>query len=177
MRSRPDGSTEFIDFLGNAAEGTNSGIEVQVDWLASDMLSVFANVGLLNAEFDEFINEFGEDLSGREQAQAPGWTASVGANFDAGPFFARVSLDGKDKFFFSDRHSVTSDSYVLANIQLGYRLDNWTISAWGRNLNDEDVFIRGFGSFGNDPRKDYVTEPYRQFGEPRVFGLTLDVTL
>jgi hypothetical protein len=25
--------------------------------------------------------------------------------------------------------------------------------------------------FGNDPRKEYVNEAYRQFGEPRVFGI------
>jgi hypothetical protein len=34
------------------------------------------------------------------------------------------------------------------------------------------VIVRGFGSFGNDPRNGYITEPYYQFGEPRVFGLS-----
>jgi hypothetical protein len=36
----------------------------------------------------------------------------------------------------------------------------------------EDVQTRGFGGFGNDPRKLYETEAYYQLGEPRVYGLT-----
>jgi len=42
---------------------------------------------------------------------------------------------------------------------------------WGRNLTDQDVETRGFGGFGNDPRKLYETEAYYQLGEPRVYGL------
>ena len=43
----------------------------------------------------------------------------------------------------------------------------------GRNLTDELTVTRGFGSFGNDPRKDYALEPYYQFGEPRTLGATV----
>ena len=32
---------------------------------------------------------------------------------------------------------------------------------------------RGFGGFGNDPRKLYATEAYYQLGEPRVYGVDL----
>ena len=48
---------------------------------------------------------------------------------------------------------------------------------WGRNLIDETTFVRGFGTFGNDPRKEYALEPYRQYGEPRMVGLTLSYNL
>ena len=51
------------------------------------------------------------------------------------------------------------------------------MALWGRNLADEDYFIRGFGSFGNDPRKGYITEEYVQFGEPRQVGITVDFRL
>ena len=30
-----------------------------------------------------------------------------------------------------------------------------------------------FGTFGNDPRKEYALEPYYQFGEPRTLGATI----
>ncbi|MFQ3263506.1 MAG: iron complex outermembrane receptor protein, partial [Porticoccaceae bacterium] len=36
----------------------------------------------------------------------------------------------------------------------------------------EDVIVRGFGGFGNDPRKYYATEAYYQFGEPRALGVS-----
>ena len=33
------------------------------------------------------------------------------------------------------------------------------------------------GTFGNDPRKEYALEPYRQYGEPRMVGLYLSYDL
>ena len=44
---------------------------------------------------------------------------------------------------------------------------------WIKNLTDEDYYTRGFGSFGNDPRNFYETEPYYQFGDPRTYGITV----
>jgi len=175
--SRPDGTTEFVDFVGNAADGTNKGLEVELNWYATDGLKIVASVGLLDAEFDNYINEFGEDLSGRDQAQAPAWMYHLAADYQLDRWFIQLSVDGKDEYYFSDRHAVQSDSYVLLNANAGYETDKWKISVWGRNLSDEDYATRAFGSFGNDPRKFYVTEPYFQFGEPRIVGLTLEVNL
>lgn len=172
VRPRPDGSTEFIDFVGNAAEGTNFGLELETNWFVSDNLLLIASVGLLETEFDEFINEVGDDLSGREQAQAPSWMFSLAANYTYGNWSASVSVDGKDDFFFSDRHSLRSTGSTLVNANVSYQGNNWAVRLWGRNLTDDDYTIRGFGSFGNDPRKNYVVEPYVQFGEPQIIGIT-----
>lgn len=177
VRVRPDGSAEFIDFLGNAAEGTNKGLELDIRWQASDALSLGFAAGWLDASFDEFINEFGEDLSGRDQAHAPGYMLSVNTAWDKGPWRVSLSADSKDEFYFSDRHGVRSDSYTLVNAAVSYRADNWQVTAWGRNLTDKDTYVRAFGSFGNDPRKFYVTEPYFQYGEPRVVGVTLELSI
>ena len=49
---------------------------------------------------------------------------------------------------------------------------DFSFSLWGRNLTDEDYFVRGF-FFGNDPRDGYVGHRYTQLGEPRRFGLTV----
>ena len=38
---------------------------------------------------------------------------------------------------------------------------------------NKKTVTRGFGTFGNDPRKEYVLEPYYQFGEPRTVGATV----
>ena len=170
---RDDGSTAFIDYTSNAAEGNNYGLEVEVDWQPTERLSLYANIGLLETEFDEYINADGEDLSGREQAHAPAYQYAAGGQFDMGAgFYVRLDLEGKDDFFFSDRHEVKSPSQNLIHMRLGYAADSWTLALWGRNLTDEDYFVRGFGSFGNDPRKGYITEPYYQFGEPRLIGVS-----
>ena len=177
LRPRPDGSTDFVDFLGNAARGTNRGIEVDVNWGISDTLRMTATAGWLVARFDSFINEFGEDLGGRDQAHAPGYMFNVSLHYEQGPWAASVSTNGKDEFFFSDRHAVKSGSFTLYNASFGYETPGWKLTLWGRNLTNKDYHVRGFGSFGNDPRKGYATEPYYQFGEPRVSGVTLELIL
>jgi len=173
----PGGSTEFIDFLGNAAEGTNRGLEMSAVWLATDHFSVDASMALLDAKFDEFINEFGEDLSGRDQAQAPGNSYQVGLNWQAGPWRANLSLLGKDDFFFSDRHDLKSTKQNLVNANVAYENRRFSINLWGRNLGDRDYTVRGFGSFGNNPQNGYQAEPYVQFGEPRLIGITTEYRL
>jgi outer membrane receptor protein involved in Fe transport len=175
VQPRPDGSTEFVDFLGNAAEGTNQGLELGAEWFVSDNFTIDINVAILEAEFDEFINAFGDDLSGRDQAQAPSNSYQVGFYYEAGNWQANLSVVGQDKYFFSDRHNLEADSRDLVNASIRYLGDNLTVTLWGRNLADDDYTIRGFGSFGNDPRNFYATEPYVQFGEPRVFGVTTEV--
>jgi hypothetical protein len=177
VRPRPDGSTEFIDFLGNAAEGTNRGLEFNALWLVSDRFSVDVAVALLDAVFDDFINEFGEDLSGRDQAQAPGNSYQIGFHWQQGPWRTNLSFLGKDDFFFSDRHSLKSKDQNLVNANLTYETSRYSINLWGRNLADRDYTVRGFGSFGNDPRNGYQTEPYVQFGEPRVIGITTEIRI
>ena len=172
VRPRPDGSTEFIDFLGNAAAGTNKGLEGSIVWELNPNWRLTLDAGLLRATFDEYINEFGENLSGRDQAHAPSYMASAGIRFALGPWTASLTADTKDEFYFSDRHGVRSERATLANFSVKYSVMPWQIALWARNLGDENYQTRGFGSFGNDPRKLYITEPYYQLGEPRIIGVT-----
>ncbi|MFK7865351.1 MAG: TonB-dependent receptor [Pseudohongiellaceae bacterium] len=178
-RIRANGSTEFIDFIGNAAEGTNNGMEVEARWMPTSQLSLTGSVGLLDATFDSFINSEQQDLSGRDQAHAPGYMAHVSLDYNVGAWALSVSVDAKDDFFFSDSHGIRSEPYELVNMNLGYFSDNWNLSVWGRNLGNQDYAVRGFffGAFGNDPRKGYAPEPYLQFGEPRMIGVSYEVNL
>ena len=73
LRLRPDGSTEFIEYIGNAAAGSNYGLEVTSSWQVNDAWSVYGSLGLLESEYKDFINSSGENLDGREQAHAPMW--------------------------------------------------------------------------------------------------------
>ncbi len=176
----------FTDYTTNAASGSALGLEAEANWQLNPMTEVFASLGLLNSEFDDFESfahvkaddETGEpyDLSGHDLPHAPNYQFAVGALFDLTEhWYARVELEGKDAFHFSSRHEAQSDRYELLNARLGYRANSWEVALWGRNLTDELYQTRGFGAFGNDPRNGYETEPYYQFGEPRILGV--DATL
>lgn len=186
-----DGAFTFIDFIDNASEGVNYGIEFSFNWLANDAFSFDGSLGLLETEYRDYINlshvdrkeETGDgvDLDGREQAHAPGYQYYLAANWQMSSRLAlRTEVEGKDAFFFSTNHDERSEAYHLLNLRLSYTLENWELSAWGRNLTDETAESRGFyfsNDFGNDPRKFYAPEPYTQKGAPRTFGVTARFSL
>ena len=167
------GNSEFVQFTANATEGTNFGLELETTFALTDQLNVFATLGLLDTEFGNFINGNGDNLDGRDQAQAPNYQFFAGVNYDFAPgWFARVELEGKDSFFVSESNNVRAPSYELVNATLGYQGRNWNARLWGRNLSDQDVIVRGF-FFGNDPRDGYTPRPFTQLGEPRRYGITV----
>lgn len=171
VQSRDDSNaSDFTDYFGNSANGSNYGLEVELNWFASDTVAVFASIGWLETQYDIPLSE---DLDSRQQAHAPNYQFALGSSIQLNQNLAiTVDIEGKDQFFLSSSHSEQTESYELLNANLAYTLGDWQLSLWGRNLTDEDVIVRGFGGFGNDPRKFYETEAYYQFGEPRMFGLS-----
>ncbi len=184
IRERPDGSSEFIQLTSNAAEGNNSGMEMELIWAVTDNLELFGNLGLLDTEFRDFVNSSGEDLDGEEQAHAPRYQFFLGAEYRSpGGFYARLELEGKDEFYYSDSRRISdrpddlqSDAYELVNAAIGYQREHWDLRIWGRNLADEDYTIRGF-YFPNDPRDGYTERGWFQLGDPRRYGVTFKLTL
>jgi iron complex outermembrane receptor protein len=173
----------FIDSLQNAAGGTNQGLEVEINWQASESINLFASLGFLDTKYKDYLsyshtdadleNGIPYDMSGRDQAHAPRTQYALGAQFFfAQNWFAQVDIEGKSEAFASANHNEKLAAYTLLNMRLAYETDRWSLAVWGRNLTDKDVQTRGFGGFGNDPRKLYETEAYYQLGEPRVYGIT-----
>ncbi len=173
QRVRDDGSTEFIQYTGNAAEGTNRGLETEVVFTPTERFELSTSIGLLDSEYESFINSAGEDLEGREQAHAPDHEFSIAARYDfASGWYARLGAEGRDAFYFSDSHDQRSESYTLYNATVGFARGGWDVKLWSRNLTDEDRAIRGY-YFGNDPSVGYAPRLYTQLGEPRRVGLTI----
>ncbi|MEZ5528367.1 MAG: TonB-dependent receptor [Porticoccaceae bacterium] len=173
----------FTDYFDNAARGENYGAELEVSWQALEILRVYGSLGLLRATFKDFEsfthvnadpeNGVAVDLDGHEQAHAPSYQFALGLEMAlTRQLTAGLEVEGKEAFYLSPRHNARSNRYELVNARLDYDVEQWTFSLWGRNLGDRDVIVRGFGEFGNDPRKFYETEPYYQYGEPRILGAT-----
>ncbi|MCZ6870294.1 MAG: TonB-dependent receptor [Gammaproteobacteria bacterium] len=177
VRVRPDGSSEFIAFTGNAAEGNNAGLEVELDFAPIPDLLLTANVGLLDSEYVDFVNSSGEDLGGRDQAHAPSYQFYIAGEYAfLEHFFARLEIEGRDEFFYADRHNESSDPYELVHASIGFERGRVRATLWARNLTDENYHVRGF-FFGNDPRNGYVAESYTQLGEPRRIGGTVALSM
>jgi len=173
---RADGSTDFVDYLANAAKSNYYGVESQLDYYPTDTVHFFSSIGLLKAEFDEYNdpNPSSVDVNGRTPAHSPGYQYTVGMDVNfAENWNFKVDVEGKGSYYFSNRHNEKSTSYQLLNTSVAYVNESWTATLWARNLTDVDYQTRGFGSFGNNPGNGYVTELYTQQGNPRTIGFTL----
>ena len=183
-RARQDGSSEFISYLGNAASGSNTGIEIETSWQLNDSVEVYGSLGLLATELNDYTDAKGNSLDGEDQAHAPNYQFNVGINIQPTEhWLINLSANGKDEFYFSDtrfssgepidKKDLKSKAVELINASVSYLSDNYQIKIWARNLADKDYANRGF-YFGNDPRDGYTAKQYTQLAEPLVFGVTLD---
>jgi len=180
----PDCPCQFVDFETNATAAQSYGLEAELNWRVNRAFELFASLGLLESQFDDFLNfshvdadpETGTafDMDGRDLPHAPNYMFSAGGVYQWNDrWYLRAEVEGKDAFFFSSRHDVRSNAYELFHLRLGWRNARWDLALWARNLTDEDIRTRGFGSFGNDPRDGFQVRPFFQFGEPRVIGGTV----
>ncbi len=172
IQPNPADPTTFTFFTDNAAEGTNYGAEVDVRHPLNDFLTLYGALGLLETEYKDFEDAGGNvNVEGREQPHAPSYTFRVGGHIDfTERCFARIEVEGKDGFYFSDSHDEQSSPYELLNLQLGYQRETWSITLWGRNVLDEAYDIRGF-YFGLEP-PDYPSRLWTMKGDPAQFGIT-----
>jgi iron complex outermembrane recepter protein len=184
----------FDDYLANAGGGKTSGLEVELNYMASDALLLFASAGWLNAEFEDFESSSHVDarddyngvalapvdLDGRDVAHAPNYQFYAGAEIALlSNLSLRIEVEGKDKFYFSNSHNEQSRRYELFNARLSYQASNWELALFGRNLTDKDYYTRGFyfsNQYGNNPANGYAPEAYYQFGAPRVVGISASYT-
>ena len=170
----PGDPASFVFFTDNAARGRTLGLEAELSWAVSEMLDVYANVGLLDAEFDEFVTPQ-VDLGGRAQAHAPDYTLAAGASYrHPSGVFARLDMTARDAFYFDVSHDQRSEPYELVNGRVGYAAENWSVQLWVRNLFDRYHAVRGF-YFGNEP-PDFPDKLYTRAGDPRQLGVTFDMS-
>ena len=171
-----EGNPSFTDYTANAGEGHYYGLETEMSYRPTDSVHLFANVGLLKSKFDDYTdpNPSSVDVEGRTPAQSPEYQYSIGGDImitDA--LVLKANVEGKDSYYFSNRHNEKSKSYNLVNTSLEYSYNDITTTLWVRNLTDEEYQTRGFGSFGNNPANGYATELYTQQGSPRTIGATV----
>jgi outer membrane receptor protein involved in Fe transport len=177
-----DANFLWVGYLDSVNKGTNYGLELELDYQISPAISLFAGIGWLKTNVDEItVVDLGQPgewtastitvVNDRDQTKAPQWQYNIGTNVYFTPRLnARFELEGRSDSFYGYYHNQEIAGYTLLNASLGYHINAFTIRVWGRNLADKDYAVHGL-YFANDPRKGYVNEAYRQFGEPRVYGV------
>lgn len=172
----------WVGYLDSVPEGTNQGLELELDYSLNEHFGLFAKLGLLDTNVKTIsVVDLGPpaeqtqssivEVRNRDQTKSPRWQYNLGSNiYLTDKLSARVEVEGRDDSFYGYYHNQKIPDYTLFNASIGYQTGAFNIRLWGRNLADKTYAVHGL-YFGNDPRKDYVNEAYLQLGEPRVFGL------
>jgi iron complex outermembrane receptor protein len=165
---------KFQDYLANAAEGKNYGLELESDWDLNSELNWSLSAGYLLTEFVDYTyeNDDGEfNKDGRAQAHAPEYSLTSAIRYLISPTLSLgLESEAKDKFYYSDSHDQQSAAYVLLHARIEYSQPTYSIALYGRNITDRDYTVKGY-YFGIDPRLEYAPEVQEQLGSPRLVGI------
>jgi len=156
----------FTGLISNVGKVQSQGLELEGTFLLSDDFLVSGTVGLIDAEMKNTLDPSGAidpatgligDLSGHRPAGAPEWTYTL-----FGEYTFHLG-NGSDLMFRtdyrarSDVFNQTSNRFTTPPLRLRPEVGNWgarvtwtapnqnlSISAWGKNLNEE-IDIENFG--------------------------------
>jgi len=164
---------DFRFFEGNGGAASITGAELESSLQVNDSFSVYASLGLMTSDIDEYTRSNGTTGGGRTLANTPSHAWSLGARYDHDcGFFATVDLAGRGDYFESNNHDEKRDGFTNVNASIGYTRNDWTVSLWVRNLLDERYTQRVF-FFGNDPATGFADTRYESLAPPRQIGVTL----
>lgn len=160
----------------NASSAELKGIEVDMTARLVEGLSLFGNLGYLDAKYEDFLadtNNDGiiDDNSGLELRRAPEWNWTLGATYETpvGPGDFWISGDvhyiGPHEISFLNNPALRNDGQYLINGSINYQIDNTRISVFGRNLADEDGWTIGYDVQG--------LWSYGAARPPRTYGVVL----
>lgn len=176
----------FESIVSNAAAAIIDGAELEMNWTVGGGLSINANVGWLDARYDEFIADFTSDgianptdNSDLPLVFAPRWSGSIGAtymrDFEFGTFTINANAVYMDDAYTSggliNRTSniQVRPSNTLLDASMSFEAPDgtWRVGLWGKNLTDELVINNtfGLGALGN----------LRVYSPPRTFGIDFGV--
>ncbi|MFT7245004.1 MAG: iron complex outermembrane receptor protein, partial [Candidatus Azotimanducaceae bacterium] len=148
-----DPSTNTVaTIFSNVSDATYNGIELETEFQATQRLRVFLNYGYLDAEYDSFQTDLDltdanfapSDASGLRPRDTPDYTLGFGASyiFEVGPgsveLYAKYTeVDDSEDLLNTDFGHRDSSEDLTASI--AYHTENYSITAFGRNLTDDQV--------------------------------------
>ena len=166
-------STSFYTTTANAGRSHLYGLEVESVVALPLNFEVFASAGLLDTEFDEFINQ-DVDYKGNRFPQAPKQTGALGLTLKQwGWVFGQLSVQYIGGYFSdpSNADSTRVPDRALLNARLGVKLPGgFSLVAYGRNLTDNENVQDTF----QQVRGDNPPRTAKRYGESRTVGAVLE---
>ena len=158
--SIPNGG--FASYMSNATKATSKGVEIELNYQATDELSLFSSVGYNKTEFGDFSDTKG-DYSGNTNPYAPKYNYNIGTQYrNALGYYASMNINGYGKMYFDKANKYAKKAYNLVNVKLGYETKHYDIYLYGKNIFDK-----------NHDSDGYFSGKYVIYSEPREIGVQL----
>lgn len=157
------GATDFV--VVNAAEVLSRGFEAKFMWSPVDRVWWDFQAGYTSATFEDHRDALGARVDGKRVPYVPRSTLRTGVTVDLGAGFSgNASYQIVGRTYYDERNTAmfAQKSYGVANAQLRYQFDQWTVAVYGHNL-----FRERFYQFINP--EIAAGAP----GAPRRFGVQL----
>ncbi|ALR95490.1 TonB-dependent receptor [Vibrio alginolyticus] len=152
----------------NAGSSKLYGAEFEVQYYPTADLSLYYNLGLSKAEFDDYkaTDNTGnaQDYSSNELAFSPSFTTSLGGRYyvmDNLYLGGNVNYQGEQ--YANQANTEKLDSRTLVNLNAGYEVSDFLLEAYVDNLTDEFYVTSQFMNAAGNPMV--------QAGNPREFGI------
>lgn len=163
-----------VSAIDNAGKGFTQGFELSSSLLATSRLRIDANVGYVEAEYDEYFNDEGLDRSGDPFPYVPDWTARLGVEYRL-----PVADSGRDLLIYADYRYVGGyetgtatgidplfdiDAYDRLDLRLSLESDRWDFTVFAENLLDSYDVTHVWNAFffaDNALNYDQVLPPRR----------------
>lgn len=174
LRDSAGDRVSFTYFTTNGEGARHLGLEGETTWYFLPNWSFKGSVGLLDAHRDAYTDPSNAALTieARGLSNIPTYTYSARLAYNPNTgFFANGEISGSDSYYESNSHDEKRSAFTVVNAALGYRIDNWTLTFWGRNLFDTKYEKRVF-FFDNGAGETRYENP----ADPRQFGATLNYT-
>ena len=192
-----------LTIVQNAAAVSIDGLELETVWIPTTGLTLNANLGILDANYDNYtaIDAAGNSLdkSGYDLRRAPEMTLALGALYEyalTNGDYVVTSLNyrWKDDYCVSANNKgieshyganpACNKAFGLIDASVSYESENWRISLFGKNLGDEDYILHfldvasSVNAASATDSSPVFTPGLWSFGtvnRPRYFGVEFEV--
>ena len=167
----PPGAMSPNPQVGNS-DASAVGAELELFWAPTERLDVLLGVALSDSEVDA-VEAGAAPVLKAEFPNAPEFSANYLISYRVPSNIGEVvlQLDGAyygDQFLeVTNGQGTKQDAYNVSNVSLTWRNDNWTVSAWSKNVFDKtykayslDLGILGATTYYAPPRANGVSLRY-----------------
>ena len=189
-----DGS-ELSQRLGNIGQSTATGLELEVQYAATENLNLFGTLGLIDSSFKE-VNSFDQEGNPIDITDdftitnTPDTTANVGFTYDIESSIGDFVVNGN--YYYRSEYDLnvtdnllTQDGYGLLNFGVNWYSNdgNWTAALHWKNIADEEYLVGNYAFLGEqNPDGSYQpglggdTTLIGYYGDPQTVALTIGYT-